>query len=74
MNNIYRNVYCGEVTKEYVGKDSLNDFVFDVIANLNILNNVTAQSLIVECEQVKGIELDNGEIIKAESFGKFENT
>ena len=21
MNNIYRNVYCGEVTKEYVGKE-----------------------------------------------------
>ena len=33
---------------------------------ITILNNVTAQSLIVECEQVKGIVLDNGEIIKAE--------
>ncbi len=21
MENIYRNVYCGEVTKEYVGKE-----------------------------------------------------
>ena len=21
MNNIYRNVYCGEVTKEYIGKE-----------------------------------------------------
>lgn len=33
---------------------------------ITILNNVTAQSLIVECEQVKGIVLDNGDIIKAE--------
>ena len=33
---------------------------------ITILNNVTAQSLIVECEQVKGIVLDNGETIKAE--------
>ena len=33
---------------------------------ITILNNVSAQSLIVECEQVKGIVLDNGETIKAE--------
>lgn len=33
---------------------------------ITILNNVSAQSLIVECEQVKGILLDNGETIKAE--------
>ena len=23
MNNIYRNVYCGEVTSEYVGKEGV---------------------------------------------------
>ena len=33
---------------------------------ITILNNVSAQSLIVECEQVKGIVLDNNETIKAE--------
>lgn len=33
---------------------------------ITILNNVSAKSLIVECEQVKGIVLDNGETIKAE--------
>ena len=33
---------------------------------ITILNNVSAQSLIVECEQVKGIKLDNGEVISAE--------
>ena len=33
---------------------------------ITILNNASAQSLIVECEQVKGIQLDNGEIISAE--------
>ena len=33
---------------------------------ITILNNVTAKSLIVECEQVKGIVLDNGETICAE--------
>ena len=33
---------------------------------ITILNNVTAQNLIVECEQVKGIVLDNGDIIKAQ--------
>lgn len=33
---------------------------------ITILNNVSAQNLIVECEQVKGIVLDNGETIKAE--------
>ena len=34
--------------------------------NITILNNVTAESLIVECEQVKGIKLDNGDIIRTE--------
>ncbi len=33
---------------------------------ITILNNVSAKNLIVECEQVKGIVLDNGETIKAE--------
>ena len=33
---------------------------------ITILNNVTAKSLIVECEQVKGIVLDNGETICAQ--------
>ena len=41
----------------------MQDYLSDKIT---ILNNVTAQSLIVECEQVKGIVLDNGETIKAE--------
>ena len=40
-------------------QDYLND-------RITILNNITAQSLIVECEQVKGIQLDNGEVIRAE--------
>lgn len=33
---------------------------------ITIINNVSAKSLIVECEQVKGIVLDNGETICAE--------
>ena len=33
---------------------------------ITILNNVAADSLIVECEQVKGIKLSNGETISAE--------
>ena len=33
---------------------------------ITILNNVSVKSLIVECEQVKGMVLDNGDIIKAE--------
>lgn len=33
---------------------------------ITILNNVSAKNLIVECEQVKGIVLDNGDIIRAE--------
>ena len=33
---------------------------------ITIINDVSAKSLIVECEQVKGIELDNGETICAE--------
>ena len=41
----------------------MQDYLSDKIT---ILNNVTAQSLIVECEQVKGIVLDNGETINAE--------
>lgn len=34
--------------------------------NITILNNVSAKNLVVECEQVKGIVLDNGDVIKAE--------
>ena len=34
--------------------------------NVTILNNVSAKNLIVECEQVKGVTLDNGETIRAE--------
>ncbi len=41
----------------------MQDYLDDKIT---ILNNVSAQSLIVECEQVKGIVLDNGDTIKAE--------
>ena len=41
----------------------MQDFLND---RITILNDVSAQSLIVECEQVKGIILDNGETIKAE--------
>ncbi len=33
---------------------------------ITIINNVCAKNLIVECEQVKGIVLDNGETIRAE--------
>jgi len=33
---------------------------------ITILNNVAAKNLIVECEQVKGIVLDNGETIRSE--------
>ena len=33
---------------------------------ITILNNVSAKHLIVECEQVKGLMLDNGETIQAE--------
>ncbi len=33
---------------------------------ITIINNVCAKNLIVECEQVKGIILDNGETIRAE--------
>ena len=41
----------------------MQDFLDEKIT---ILNNVRAESLIVECEQVKGIVLDNGDTIKAE--------
>lgn len=41
----------------------MQDFLDDKIT---ILNNVRAESLIVELEQVKGIVLDNGDTIKAE--------
>ncbi len=33
---------------------------------ITIINNVAAKNLIVECEQVKGIVLENGETIRAE--------
>lgn len=42
---------------------NMQDYLAD---NITILNNVSAKNLIVECEQVKGIVLDNGEIVKAE--------
>lgn len=42
---------------------NMQDYLMDKIT---ILNNVTAKSLIVDCEQVKGIVLDNGETIRAE--------
>lgn len=42
---------------------NMQDYLMDKIT---ILNNVTAKTLIVECEQVKGIVLDNGETIRAE--------
>ena len=42
---------------------NMQDYLMDKIT---ILNNVTAKNLIVECEQVKGIVLDNGETIHSE--------
>jgi len=42
---------------------NMQDYLFEKIT---VLNNVVAKSLIVECEQVKGIILDNGETIHAE--------
>ena len=42
---------------------AMQDYLDD---RITILNNVTAQNLIVECEQVKGIQLDNGETVCAE--------
>lgn len=42
---------------------NMQDFLGEKIT---ILNNVTAESLIVECEQVKGVVLDNGETIRAD--------
>ena len=37
MNNIYRNVYCGEVTKEYIGKEVRVAGWIDSIRNLGSL-------------------------------------
>ena len=37
MNNIYRNVYCGEVTKEYIGKEVRIAGWIDSIRNLGSL-------------------------------------
>jgi len=37
MNNIYRNVYCGEVTKEYIGKEVKIAGWIDSIRNLGSL-------------------------------------
>ena len=37
MNNIYRNIYCGEVTKEYVGKEVRIAGWVDSIRNLGSL-------------------------------------
>ena len=42
---------------------NMQDYLMDKIT---ILNNVTAKNLIVECEQVKGIVLDNRETIHSE--------
>ncbi len=42
---------------------NMQDYLMDKIT---IINNTKVQSLIVECEQVKGIVLSNGETIKAE--------
>ncbi len=42
---------------------NMQDYLMDKIT---ILNNVSAKNLIVECEQVKGIVLDNGETIRAD--------
>ncbi len=42
---------------------NMQDYLSDKIT---ILNNVAAEKLIVECEQVKGVILDNGETIRAE--------
>lgn len=42
---------------------SMQDYLSEKIT---ILNNASARSLIVECEQVKGLVLDNGEEIRAE--------
>ena len=42
---------------------NMQDYLSDKIT---ILNNVAAEKLIVECEQVKGVILDNGEEIRAE--------
>ena len=42
---------------------NMQDYLMDKIT---ILNNVSAKNFIVECEQVKGIVLDNGDTIEAE--------
>lgn len=41
MNNRYRNVYCGEVTKEYVGKEVRVAGWIDTIRNLGSLVFIT---------------------------------
>ncbi len=46
--------------------DVLKNMQDDLDKRITILNNVSAKSLIVECEQVKGIVLDNGETICAQ--------
>ena len=42
---------------------SMQDYLDE---RITILNNVSARNLIVECEQVKGLVLDNGQEIRAE--------
>jgi len=42
---------------------SMQDYLDEKIT---IINNVSAKHLVVECEQVKGIVLENNEVIKAE--------
>ena len=44
---------------------SMQDYLDDKIT---ILNNVAAKNIIVECEQVKGLVLDNGETLYAENI------
>ncbi len=46
--------------------DVLKNMQDYLLEKITILNNVVAKSLIVECEQVKGIILDNGETIHSE--------
>jgi hypothetical protein len=46
--------------------DVLKNMQDDLSDKITILNNVAAEKLIVECGQVKGVILDNGETVRAE--------
>ena len=75
MNNIYRNVYCGEVTKEYVGKEvrvagwvesirNLGSLMFMVVRDETgivqfISNDVERFSKITKESTIMNKELDN---------------